>query len=393
MESEFMFTSESVTEGHPDKLCDQISDAVVGHYLRQDPAARVVAECALSTGVVFLSVKFRADASVNVGDVARDVIRRVGYEEDGFNARTCAVMTSVSELPERVLPLDANRGVVQDGDWDAVVVEDQATLFGFACDHTPSLMPMPIVLAHALARHLDAARRTTLPYLGPDAKTQVGVEFKGRRPSRIHSVSILASQRRRDRPSPRVLERDLRDDVLARAFDGELRPDAGTRIAINPDGPIVGGGPASHAGLTGRKNAVDTYGEFARHSGAALSGKDLGRIDRIGAYAARRAARAVVAAELSELCEVQLSYSVGLPGPVSVQVETYGTGRVPESEISRRIRDGFDFRLAAIIEQLGLRRSVERDASFLRKLAIYGHFGRNDLDLPWETSDDAERLR
>jgi S-adenosylmethionine synthetase len=391
MESEFMFTSESVTEGHPDKLCDQISDAVVGHYLRQDPGARVVAECAVSTGVVFLSVKFRANASVNVGDVARDVIRRVGYEENGFSFRNCAVMTSISELPAHILALDGEARRQARTDGDSLLVGDQATLFGFACDHTPSLMPTPIFLAHALARQLDEARRTHLPYLAPDGKTQVGVEFKGRRPARIHSVTILASQRSKS-PSPDVLERDLRELVLPSAIAGELRPDARTRIAINPDGPIVGGGPAFHAGLTGRKNAVDTYGEFARHSGAALSGKDLGRIDRVGAYAARRAARAVVAAGLSELCEVQLSYSVGLPGPVSVQVETYGTGRVAESEISSRIKRTFDFRLAAIIEQLGLRSAVERDASFLPSLAVYGHFGRNDLQLPWEAAADAERL-
>lgn len=389
MESEFMFTSESVTEGHPDKICDQISDAVVGHYLRQDPSARVVAECAISTGVVFLSVKYRANASVNVGDVAREVIQRVGYDENGFNAKNCAVMTSLTELPSR----PAWGGAAPASPLDALLVEDQATLFGFACDHTPTLMPMPVALAHALARQLDLVRRENLSYLAPDGKTQVGIEFKGRRPARIHSVTILASQREAGTPSPPALEADLRDLVLAPAFKGGLRPDARTRIAINPDGPIVGGGPAFHAGLTGRKNAVDTYGEFARHSGAALSGKDLARIDRIGAYAARSAARNVVAAGLAELCEVQLSYSVGLPGPVSVQVETYGTGRIAESEISRRLKTVFDFRLAAIIEGLGLRDLVARDASFFRKLAVYGHFGRTDIPLPWEASDLAARLR
>jgi S-adenosylmethionine synthetase len=389
MESEFMFTSESVTEGHPDKVCDQISDAVVGHYLRQDAGARVIVECAISTGVVFVSVKFRASASVDVGDVARDVIRRVGYEENGFNARTCAVMTSLTELPPRV---SAEPGSVSASLGDALLVEDQATLFGFACDHTPTLMPMPLALAHSLARRLDVARRQDLTYLAPDGKTQVGVEFRGHRPTRIHSVTILASQREKGCPGPAVLERDLRDHVLGSAFGEGLAPDAKTRIAINPDGPIIGGGPAFHAGLTGRKTAVDTYGEFSRHSGAALSGKDVSRIDRVGAYAARCAARNVVAARLAELCEVQLSYSVGLPGPVSVQVETYGTARVPESEISRRIKRCFDFRLASIIERLGLRETVVRDGDFLRKLAVYGHFGRSDLALPWELSDFAPRL-
>ncbi|HVZ34459.1 MAG TPA: methionine adenosyltransferase [Polyangiaceae bacterium] len=375
-----MFTSESVTRGHPDKLCDQISDAVVGNFLRQDPNARVMAECAVSTGVVFLSVKFRAHASVDVGDVARGVIRSVGYEADGFNAKSCSIMTSLSEFS----PLQEARSNAA-GNGEERTVEDQATLFGFACDHTPTYMPAPIVLAHALARGLDSARRKQLPYLAPDGKTQVGIEFKGRRPYRIHSVTILASQRDADRPSPRALEMDLRDLVLAEAFAGEeLRPDPQTRIAINPEGPIVRGGPAAHAGLTGRKTAVDTYGEFARHGGAALSGKDLARIDRIGAYAARQAARAVIAAGLAELCEVQLSYSIGLPGPVSVQVETYGTGRLEEAEIARRVQARFDFRIGPIIERLRLRELTERDGGFLRELSAYGHFGRRDLALPWE---------
>jgi S-adenosylmethionine synthetase len=390
MQPEFMFTSESVTEGHPDKLCDQISDAVVGHYLRQDPRGRVMAECAVSTGVVFLSVKYRADASVDVADVAREVIRRVGYEENGFNAKNCSIMTSVSELP----PPHASRPAPDEGNWAAQVVEDQATLFGFACDHTPNHLPLPIALAHTLARGLDAARRNQLRYLAPDGKTQVGVEFRGRRPHRIHSVTLLVSQREAGHPSPEVLERDVRDLVLSEAFAGEgIRPDARTRIAINPEGPIVGGGPASHAGLTGRKTAVDTYGEFSRHSGAALSGKDIQRIDRVGAYAARQAARSVIVAGLAELCEVQLSYSVGLAAPVSVQVETYGTARIAEEEISNRVQRVFDFRLGAIVEQLRLRELVKTDGAFLRKLSVYGHVGRSDLALPWEAYDNADRLR
>jgi S-adenosylmethionine synthetase len=322
---------------------------------------------------------------VNVGDVAREVIRRVGYDDHGFNARSCAVMTSLTEVPRPPVPLNggANHGVV----------EDQATLFGFACDHTQSFMPLPVQLAHRVARELDAARRKDLPYLSPDGKTQVGIEFKGRRPHRVHSVSVLASQREAGAPDAARLERDLRELVLPRAFSGEWAPDQRTNIAINPEGPIVRGGPAVHAGLTGRKGAVDTYGEFSRHSGAALSGKDLGRIDRIGAYAARHAALNVVAAGLAELCEVQLSYSVGLAAPVSVQVETYGSARIPEAEISRRIRRVFDFRLGAIIEQLQLRELVQRDGVFFSSLAVYGHFGRTDLDLPWERRDRVDQLR
>jgi S-adenosylmethionine synthetase len=328
-----------------------------------------------------------------VGDVARDVIRRAGYAEDGFSAQNCAVMTSLTELPARRGPKLDRADADPPDRRDALLVEDQATLFGFACDHTPTLMPAPVALAHALARRLDAARREDLTYLAPDGKTQVGIEFRGRRPLRIHSVTILTSQREKSTPSAAVLERDVRERVLAPAFGDELRPDAATRIAINPEGPIVGGGPAFHAGLTGRKNAVDTYGEFARHSGAALSGKDISRVDRVAAYAARCAARNVVSAGLAELCEVQLSYSVGLPGPASVQVETYGTGRIPEPEISRRIKRVFDFRLASIIDRLALRELVAKDGGFLRKLAVYGHFGRTDLELPWETSEEVDRLR
>lgn len=391
MQSDFIFTSESVTDGHPDKLCDQISDAVVGHFLKQDPAARVIAECAVTTGLVFLSVKFRSTAAVNAGDIARDVVGRVGYDGPSFSAKNCTVMTSLHELPVYQGPEERD---LDDGELDRLVAQDQATLFGFACSHTPALMPLPIALAHKLARQIDVVRRRTLRYLAPDAKTQVGVEFHAHRPRRIHGVTLIASQLERDAPQLPRLRDDLIEAVIRPVFaDEPIRPDDRTRVAINPEGPIFPGGPASHAGLTGRKTAVDTYGEFARHSGAALSGKDPSRIDRIGAYGARHAARNVVSAGLADLCEVQLTYSVGLPGPVSIQVETYGTGRIDEGEISRRVAQAFDFRVGAIVRRLRLREFLARDAGFFRKLAVYGHMGRTDLDLPWEKSDKVDALR
>jgi S-adenosylmethionine synthetase len=388
MQSEFVFTSESVTRGHPDKLCDQISDAIVGHYLRRDAFARVVAECAVSTGIVFLSLKLRSSAVVNVSEIARQVIREAGYVDDEtFRAESCTILTSVRERNGLRAP---------SRDDETSVAEDQATVFGFACDHTPELMPLPIVLSHRLARRLDEARANeTLDFLAPDAKTQVGVEFSNRRPSRVHGITLVAAQRRESEPGLERLRRDLLEHVIERTFaEMEIRPDARTHVAINPEGPVEGGGPEVHAGLTGRKTAVDSYGEYARHGGAALSGKDPSRIDRVGAYAARHAAKNVVAAGLATQCEVQLSYSIGLAEPVSVNVETYGTGRIDENEIARRIRRVFDFRLASIVRNFELRTlPSHHEDGFYRRLAVYGHVGRTDIDLPWERLDRADELR
>jgi S-adenosylmethionine synthetase len=395
MHPEFVFTSESVTRGHPDKLCDRISDAVVGGYLRQDPRARVIAECAVSTGVVFLSVKFNSAASVNVIETARDVIGEVGYQDDGFNARSCTVLTSLLELPA----LRRSEGETRDLDeaaLDAITAQDQATLFGFACRQTPALMPLPIWLAHKLARQLDRARESKkLPYLAPDGKVQVAVEFRSHRPFRIHGVTLVASQHRGAQVNSRRLKDDLIECVLRPAFaDEPIGLDDRTRIAVNPEGPLVPGGPELHAGLTGRKTAVDTYGEFARHSGAALSGKDPERIDRIGAYAARYAAKNVVFAGLAEQCEVQLSYSIGTAAPVSVNVETSGSATVPEAEIIARLRRSFDFRPEAIVRSFGLcTLPRDQDGDFYRALSAYGHVGRLDLKLPWEATDRAAALR
>jgi S-adenosylmethionine synthetase len=395
MKRDFVFSSESVTEGHPDKLCDRISDALVGQYLRRDRLARVNVECAVSTGILFVAVKAVSPVAVDIPFAAREVIRAVGYDRDGFNARDCTVMTSISE-PDTALDMRVDEEALSSEDLDAIPAHDQVTVFGFACRHTESLMPLPIWLAHRLARRLSEARRDgSIPYLVPDGKTQVAVSFRGRQPSRIHSLTILTAQQDAGSATAARLRSDILEWVVAPVFaDEPLRPDPETRIDVNPEGPVIGGGPALHAGLTGRKTGVDTYGEFARHSGAALSGKDPSRIDRTGAYAARQTAKNVVAAGLAGECEVQLCYSIGSSRPASVHVQTFGTNTIDEPEIEDRIRRVFDFRPAAITRDLRLRRlPAERSDGFYINLASYGHMGRTDLDVPWEQTDRAPLLR
>jgi S-adenosylmethionine synthetase len=385
-----MLCSESVTAAHPDKLCDQISDAIVDRFLRQDPSTSLVVECALSTGIVFLSAKYQSAAKVDLTRTARSVIDGVGYSPDVFDARTCTVMMSLHETQMN------NLTTADTEDWDRVVARDPVTAFGFACTHTASLMPLPIALAHRLARRCAAVRTDgDLAPMAPDAKTQVGVEFEAERPRRIHTIAVLTSQAGSDAPSQRAVRDHVMEQVIKPVFhDEEIQPDDGTRVAINPEGPLVPGGPRAHAGLTGRKNATDTYGGFARHSSSALSGKDPSRIDRTAAYAARHAAKNVVAAGLAGQCEVQVSYTVGLPAPVSLQVLTAGTGRVPDEEIAERVERVLDFRVAAIASRFRLHRlPEEHPAGFYRRLAAYGHFGREDVPAPWEAVDVAEALR
>ena len=303
MQKDFMFTSESVTEGHPDKLCDQISDAILDRFLQQDPYSSVIAECAVSTAIVFIAARFASQASVDVPNVARQVISQVGYDQPAFNAKTCSIVTSLKELPPEERRSSDERGLSEE-EMDRIAVKNQVTVFGFACDQTPALMPLPIWLAHRLARRLASVRQQkVLPYLTADGKTQVGVEYRDRRPSRIHSITVVGSLNLSPAaggPQLGTLQVDLKEAVIDPVFEEEeVRPDDRTRIFINPDGPFIIGGPSVHAGLTGRKNAIDTYGEYSRHSGAALSGKDPTRIDRVGAYAARYAAKNVVAASLA----------------------------------------------------------------------------------------------
>jgi S-adenosylmethionine synthetase len=323
------------------------------------------------------------------------VIRQVGYDHEQFNPRTCAVMTSVIGYPHNArAPQD--EGSLPDVELDRLPVSDQATVFGFACRHNDELMPLPVSLANQLARELDRARASgDLPFLSPDGKVQVAVEFQERMPVRIHGISIVAAQTELSKPSAAQLEEALRERVIKKVFETErVKPDGKTRIAINPDGAVLYGGPHAHAGLTGRKSGADMYGEFARQSNAGLSGKDPSRIDRVAVYAARHAAKNVVAAGLAEECEVQLSYSIGMAAPVSVQVETFGTERVDTGEIATRLRRSFDFRLGAIVRDYALRDLPSRsDDGFFVKLAAYGHLGRPELGLPWETVDKAAQLR
>ena len=391
MTTDMIFTSESVTSGHPDKLCDQISDAAIDAFLRQDAAAHAAVECAVATGIVFLAARFVADATIDLPVLARQVIADAGYVDPGFDARSCSVLTSFVKLSAEMRePLLA---APDPATIDRRVAHEQANVFGYACRETPELMPMPISLAHRLARALDDARRGGMTWLSPDAKTQVSVAYRNSRPVRIHSVSLTVAVKAAAAPS------EAWERLRALAFDAlancELVPDAKTEMHINAGGSYEIGGPMQHAGLTGRKNGIDTYGEIARQSGSALSGKDPSRIDRTGAYAARHAAKNVVAAGLAERCEVHLAYAIGQACPISFSVETFGTGRERDERIAKRLAGALDFRPLAIAHRFALRTrpAAAGERGFYRPLAAYGHFGRSDLDLPWEATDVAEALR
>ena len=370
-----IFSSESVTRGHPDKICDQIADGILDAFLDQDPGAEVAAECAVSTGLVFLAVNSVANVSADVTRIARDVIRDIGYSaQSGFDPDTCSVVTSVSHRTP-----DRRRG--------SEPPTHQASLFGYACLDTPERMPLPIVLAHGLARQLDHARQKgKVPYLAPDGKTLVAVEFEDHQPTRIHTV-IVSVQHSPALDRPSRLEADIRDTVLPAVFDhAPIGLDRRTKVLINPGGAFLVGGPRRDAGLTGRKNVVDTYGGFARQGGGALSGKDPDHVDRFGAYAARYMARNVVAAGLASRCEVHLSYGVGEEHPLAVTAETFGTG--DDEQIERALARLIDLRPNAIVDRFGLRALTgHHGGEFYRRLAAYGHFGRTDLDIPWERED------
>ncbi len=395
MKKDFIFSSESVTDGHPDKLCDQISDAIVDHFLEQDKFARIIAECAVSTSILFIAARFSSDAAVDIPYVARKVIAGVGYDQHGFDARTCSVLTSLQDLPvDELCCFDEYS--LSEQEIESLPSKNQVTVFGFACNQTPALMPLPIYLAHKISKRLSLARHSKmLSYLAPDAKTDIGVQFRDRMPHRIHSITITAGQVEPHLPPIEKLRADIREMVIDPVFSDEpVKPDRNTEIFINPEGPYSPGGPTAHSGLTGRKTGIDTYGEYSRHSGAALSGKDPLRIDRIGAYAARYAAKNVVAAGLAEECEVQLSYSIPRSRPVSIQVETFGTGKISDDALAKMIEQNFEFRLAGIIRQFDLRNLPSRTkGGFYRKLAVYGQMGRIEMDTPWERIDSADRLR
>jgi S-adenosylmethionine synthetase len=391
MKKDFMFTSESVTDGHPDKICDQISDAIIDHFLAQDPYARVRAECAVSTSILFIAARFASEVKADIPTLARKVISGLGYRRPDFDPQTCSVLTSFQEYPPAA-DLYFNEGKLTDEEIERIPVRQQATMFGFACRQTEVLMPLPIYLAHKLSRRIIQVQKDkTLPYLSPDAKVQVGVEYRNRQPHRIHSLTLVVSGSKAVayQLSPQKVHEDMLEAVIRPAFAEEaIRPDEKTLVSINPIENLMVGGPAVHSGLTGRKNDVDTYGDYARQTANALSGKDPLRIDRVGVYAARYAAKNVVAAGLAEECEVQLSYSLGFSRPVSVQVETFGTGKLADDDLAALVERHFDFRLAGILKQFNLRHlPALNKGKFYQKLAAYGHVGRRDLNLPWEALD------
>ena len=395
-----VFSSESVTRGHPDKMCDQVSDGIVDAFLYLDSDAEVAAECAMATGLVFLVVSSAASMTVDVTSVAREVIADIGYSgANGFDPETCSVVTMLSHRATATPDREGHRGPRHRV--EPVGASHQASIFGYACSDTPERMPVPIVLAHRVARGLDQARRDkVLPYLAPDGKTLVAVEFEDGRPTRVHTVIVnvqhaptLGGLGAPD-AGRRQLEADIRETVLAPAFaDGPARLDRHTRVLVNPAGAFVVGGPRRDAGLTGRKSIVDTYGGWARHGGGALSGKDPSHIDRLGAYLARYVARNVVAAGLARACEVHLNYALGEARPLAVGVDTFGTGAVSDEAIERAIGETIDLRPASAVAHFTMRdQPGARGGTFYQPLAAYGHFGRPDLDLPWEREDAAGPL-
>jgi len=394
MTSNFIFTSESVTSGHPDKICDQVSDAVVDHFLKQDADARVIAECAVSSGVMFISCHYASAApALDISEIARRTITEIGYPKEIFDAADCAILTSIMDH-SRSDYIPMNLDAMNDAKLDTVTARQQASVFGYACDQTEDLMPLPIWLAHRLAHRMDVIHVTNkLPYLLPDAEIQVGFEFHNDQPSRLHSITLVATQH----DDSDIMLEDLRKDLIDKAIEPVLKKekitaDADTIININPAGPRKGGGPAVHSGLTGRKTGIDTYGGYARSSGAALSGKDPMRIDRVGAYIARYAAKNVVAANLARECEIQLSYSIGSADPVSLRVRTFGTSALDDSVIADRLKEVIDFRPGGIVRELGLKTLSDQLGGFYRKLAVYGHMGRSDIEVPWESTAIASKL-
>ena len=382
-----LFTSESVTEGHPDKICDQISDAVLDEILAQDPYARVACETCTTTGIVMVMGEVTTTARYAVDDIVRKVVCDIGYDRAkyGFDGHTCAVLTALhGQSPDIAQGVDAALEGREAGESD-IGAGDQGMMFGFACDETPEYMPMPIALAHRITRRLSQARRSgELTWLRPDGKSQVTVEYEGDTPVRVHTV-VVSTQHAPEIDhatlSAEVIERIIKTSIPAELIDGE------TRFLINPTGKFVVGGPMGDSGLTGRKIIVDTYGGYARHGGGAFSGKDPTKVDRSAAYAGRYVAKNLVAAGLAKRCEIELAYAIGVARPVSLLVDTQGTGALPDEKLAELVGRCFDLRPAGIIEMLDLRRPI------YRQTAAFGHFGRTDIDLPWERTDRVEQLR
>ena len=388
-----LFTSESVTEGHPDKMCDQISDAILDALMEQDPMSRVAGETAKTTGMVLVMGEITTNAYIDIQKIVRDTIKEIGYTRGkyGFDAETCGVITAIDEQSTDIAmgvdkALEAKEHTMSEEEIDAIGAGDQGMMFGYASDETPEYMPYPIALAHKLSRKLTEVRKNgTLPYLRPDGKTQVTVEYdENGVPARLDAV-VLSTQH-----DPEVTQDQIHKDIKKYVFDAiipEGMVDEKTKFFINPTGRFVIGGPHGDSGLTGRKIIVDTYGGMARHGGGAFSGKDCTKVDRSAAYAARYVAKNIVAAGLAKKCEIQLSYAIGVAHPTSIMVDTFGTGAVEDDKLVEIVRENFDLRPAGIIQMLDLRRPI------YKQTAAYGHFGRTDIDLPWEKLDKVEDLK
>lgn len=388
-----LFTSESVTEGHPDKICDQISDAILDAIIAKDPNARVACETTVTTGLVLVAGEITTSTYVDIKGIVRETVQEIGYTRGkyGFDAENLAVLVAIGEQSPDIAQgvdqaLEAREGSMTDEDIEAIGAGDQGLMFGYANNETPELMPLPISLAHKLSRRLTEVRKSgLLTYLRPDGKTQVTVEYdENNHPVRVDTI-VISTQHDEEVTLEQINE-DLRKHVIAEVVPAELL-DADTKYFINPTGRFVIGGPKGDAGLTGRKIIVDTYGGYARHGGGAFSGKDATKVDRSGAYAARYVAKNIVAAGLADKAEVQLAYAIGVAQPVSIAIDTFGTGKVTEAELVEAVRELFDLRPAGIIKMLDLRRPI------YKQTAAYGHFGRTDLDVPWEATDKADALK
>jgi S-adenosylmethionine synthetase len=404
----YLFTSESVTEGHPDKICDQISDTILDALLTQDDYSRVAAEVVVNTGMVVLTGEITSKAQVNYVDLVRKKIAEIGYTnaDNGFCANSCAVLVALDQqspdIAQGVTTAQESREEMSEDELDRIGAGDQGLMFGFACNETPELMPLPISLSHRVARRLAAVRKTgELPYLRPDGKTQVTVIYEDGKPVGIDTILISTQHTAtigditEDAAVQAKIKQDLWAAVVEPVFsESDIKPDSETRFLVNPTGKFVIGGPQGDAGLTGRKIIVDTYGGYSRHGGGAFSGKDPTKVDRSAAYACRYVAKNIVAAGLADKCEVQLSYAIGVARPVSIMVDTFGTGKIEEERLLELVQQHFELRPAGIIQAFNLRRlPAERSGRFYQEFSAYGHFGRSDLDLPWERTDKAELLK